>query len=311
MEGGGFCYDQTSCNLRWSNSKSLMSSKGWSSTREGPGILSDSPSINPYWHNASIMDIMYCSSDSYSGNKMNSDLNWNFMGSVIVESAIQDAIKRYGLNNARKVIFTGSSAGAEGLYPNANRVHKMVSPNTQFLVLLDSGWFLDFDPYRNGDCSQLGSCTEQEGLRRGVLHWNPNMDQDCAAAKQLWQCLLGYHAFPYIKSESFVFVYSYDSAGLGHDGIYNIPTSPGELAYAKQAALNITKSLSDDNVNAFFNPSCYRHTIEGDNNWGKLEISGRKLVDVIYEWTLNPSSSSFRLTDSCNTPNCNPTCNLL
>jgi len=284
-----------------------MSSKSWGKERGGSGILSADKTVNPYWYDANIIDIMYCSSDSHSGNQMKSDLGWNFMGSVIVESVVQEALDKWGLRSASQVLFSGSSAGAEGLYPNANRVAQQIGGNIPFLVALDSGWFLDYDPFKAGDCRQLTSCTEQGGLMRGVPHWNPRVDTDCAAAKKpnIWECMLGYHAFPFIKSPSFVFAYSYDAAGLGHDGIYSIPNTTPELAYANEAASNITKSLQS--VSAHYVPACYHHTIELDNNWNKVLVGGKSYNQALYEWTQNPSQK-VSLVDTCVGPNCNPTC---
>jgi len=290
-----------------------MSSKEWSKTKRGSGILSGNITENAHWHDASVLYIPYCSSDSFSGNQMNSDLGWHFMGSAIVMSAIEEALGNLGLKSASQVIFTGSSAGAEGLYPNADRVALMLGQHVNFRVLLDSAWFLDFDPFYQGDCKVVTSCTEQEGLRRGALHWNPRMDDDCAAHKSaslLWQCILGYHAFPYLKVPSFVFAYSYDAAGLGHSGIYSKPSTPQQIAYANEVAKNISLSFGWAGVTAFFNPSCYFHTIELDGNWNKLLINGKSFADVAYAWTLDPTSTP-KYQDTCLGANCNPTCSKL
>lgn len=51
----------------------------------------------------------------------------------------------------------------------------------------------------------------------GVPRWQPRLDEDCAKAKphnEQWQCMLGYHAFPYLTTPSFVFQYRFDAAQL-------------------------------------------------------------------------------------------------
>lgn len=90
------------------------------------------------------------------------------MGSAIVESAIFSMIPR-GLDRATQVLFTGTSAGAEGLLPNADRVAAMLGSKANLRVLLDSGWFLDFDPFRPQPCRDLGSCTEQGEYNAKVI----------------------------------------------------------------------------------------------------------------------------------------------
>jgi len=311
LEGGGFCYDKTSCDLRWKGSPSLMTSKLFGPDREGSGILSSNQSINAYWYDASVIDIMYWSSDSFSGNQLKSDLGWNFTGSVIVESIVQLALDKLGLRSATQVLFTGSSAGAEGLYPNADRVAKLLG-TIPLLVALDSGWFLDEDPLVAGDCQQLTSCTEQKALMLGVPHWNPRLDAGCMAAKTpntYYQCMLGKYAYPFLKVPSFVFEYNYDAAALGHDGIYHIPNTNEELAYANQASINVSLSLQAASA-SHFSASCFYHTIEVNDNWHKVLVNGKSYPQVLYEWTLAPHTPvTYR--DTCVGPNCNPTCHYL
>jgi len=206
-----------------------------------------------------------------------------------------------------KYFFSGSSAGAEGLYPNTWKVAKLLG-SIPLLVALDSGWFLDYDPFKQGNCEELTSCTEQGALMLGVTHWNPQLDPDCVAAKSpnIWQCMLGYHAYPFLKVPSFVFEYSYDAAALGHDGIYSIPNTPAELAYANQAAKNVSSTILAASA-PHFSPACFYHTIEESDNWYQVIVNGKSYPQVLYEWTLNPQATvSYR--DTCVGPNCNPTC---
>src|SRR5690606_29054980 len=72
----------------------------------------------------------YCSSDSWSGNfetqHPSNTTNWNFLGSRIVPAIIQELQAHYHLTAAKEVVFTGSSAGAEGLYSHADNVEAML-----------------------------------------------------------------------------------------------------------------------------------------------------------------------------------------
>eukprot|EP01125_Pyxidicula_operculata_P004131 TRINITY_DN1599_c0_g1_i1.p1 TRINITY_DN1599_c0_g1~~TRINITY_DN1599_c0_g1_i1.p1 ORF type:complete len:364 (+),score=39.32 TRINITY_DN1599_c0_g1_i1:53-1093(+) len=313
LEGGGFCFNNISCSLRWKYSPSLMSSKGWSKTYTGTGILSNKPTENQFWHNYNKVFIKYCSSDSHSGLNSNSDLGWKFLGSAIVDSIIDYLVKHEALSNAKNVIFTGSSAGAEGLWTNADRVASKLSFVQSFRVLADSGWFLDYKPFNEQNCNDLGHCTEQKALQLGVPHWKPRLDSDCDAAKSpdhKWECILGYHAYPYLSSPTFVFAFRFDAAGLGHDGILHIPQTQAEIAYASEAATNITKSFAASSVTAVYSPSCYTHTIEQNGKWNNVKINGKSYPEIAHEWTLDPKRS-FYYVDTCQTANCNPTCTQL
>jgi len=78
-----------------------------------------------------------------------------------------------GLDKAKTVVFTGSSAGAEGLLAHSNRVPKQI-PNAKVFVLSDSGWFMDYAPFKEQSCNSLSDCTEQEAMRRGFAwKWEP------------------------------------------------------------------------------------------------------------------------------------------
>lgn len=69
----------------------------------------------------------------------------------------------------------------------------------------------------------------------------------------MWECMLGYHAFPYMSTPSFVFQYTFDGAQLvcasvpflnmkGHDGMGK-PTTEAELKYAVESIRNLTTTF--------------------------------------------------------------------
>lgn len=77
QQGGGWCYDETSCLNRQKNSPKYTSSTlcpltmNDSTTIAGTGhegILSSNKSENPIFYNANQVYLWYCSSDSHLGN---------------------------------------------------------------------------------------------------------------------------------------------------------------------------------------------------------------------------------------------------
>eukprot|EP01127_Copromyxa_protea_P006366 TRINITY_DN16190_c0_g1_i1.p1 TRINITY_DN16190_c0_g1~~TRINITY_DN16190_c0_g1_i1.p1 ORF type:complete len:368 (-),score=73.66 TRINITY_DN16190_c0_g1_i1:9-1112(-) len=310
LQGGGFCYDKGSCDLRMKYSPNLMSSKNYKSTMGALGILSNNATENPYWYDATMVYVKYCSSDSFSGANPESQLGWAFMGSYIVDAAI-DSLHSKGIQKATQVLFTGTSAGAEGLYPNADKVAKML-PKSNLRVLLDSGWFMDYEPFRPLPCTELSKCTEQGGLIRGVPHWTPRVDEDCQKAKpsdELWQCMLGYHAFPYLSTPAFVFQYRFDAAQMGHDGLGK-PSTPQELVYARESIYNLTATFNQTKATGIFSPSCFHHGVLEIRRWGELKIQNKNLGQVFEEWRVNPHAAHI-YEDGCDSPDCNPTCVVL
>lgn len=305
LEGGGFCFSEESCSTRNVN---LTSSLLYPAKMYASGILSNNATVNKHWNDATMVYVKYCSSDSFSGMNPDSDLlGWKFMGSAIVEATIL-SLEKIGLGKATQVLFTGTSAGAEGLYPNADRVAAML-PRSNLRVLLDSGWFMDFAPYRPLSCRDLGQCTEQDALKYGVPHWKPRVDSDCASSKSkedLWQCMLGYHAFPYLSTPAFVFQYRFDAAQMGHDGLGE-PKKEKELAYVRAGIHNLTVTFNEAKPTGVFSASCYRHGILGLPKWTALTVQGSNLDDAFESWRKNPSKLHI-YQDTCVDPNCNPTC---
>ena len=144
------------------------------------------------------------------------------MGSRIVHEAVLYLQEHMGMNSSALVVLSGSSAGAEGVWPNVDAVAQMVPASTRVLGLADSGWFIDAVPFHQGDCRTVGSCTEQGGLQRGMPIWRGRVNAGCAAAKTaqtLWQCMMGYYAYPFVKTPTFVFQVSHVVGGDGGYGV--------------------------------------------------------------------------------------------
>lgn len=112
-------------------------------------------------NNSDVYYFPYCSSDSWSGNSTTATFGFIFRGAEIVRDAVKNIVD---FSRSRNVIFSGASAGAEGLYPHADWLQQQI-PNSNVRVLSDSGFFLDNAPYYNGPCHDLGSCTEQGALQ--------------------------------------------------------------------------------------------------------------------------------------------------
>ena len=95
--------------------------------------------------------LQYCSSDFWSGNAPGSadtPLGLNFMGSVIVQSVIQDLVATQGLGSeaGARLLFSGCSAGAIGAMNNLERVIALVPPTVQVQGFLDGAALLDIYP---------------------------------------------------------------------------------------------------------------------------------------------------------------------
>ena len=92
FEGGAQCDDQPTCTARAMTSPTLITSNGFM-PGAGQGLLSNSASISPLLHNANIVNMHYCSSDTWAGARAPSKTagkfsptdvdTWSFQGRAI------------------------------------------------------------------------------------------------------------------------------------------------------------------------------------------------------------------------------------
>ena len=210
LDGGGECYDQTSCSQRQAGSEDLISSVPFSSGSETftplAGILAPDPAQNPDFYDANLVQISYCSSDLWMGEKDGNKTmtsaqirasgnvaNWYFDGHGVVQAVIQMLQQSYGLNNATDVLFAGGSAGAVGVFMNANFVSGLLAAKTRFAVLPDSGYnpssYPDYDAATGGDAPPPTNNTAV--MQDGQSLWASIGDFDCAYASN--QAASGYN----------------------------------------------------------------------------------------------------------------------
>lgn len=314
MQGGAWCFDLFSCTERWNTMPKLMSSLNYSSqVAFYGGVMSGNSTMNPVFSTWNMVFLPYCTSDDFSGNSPSNNTPWSYMGSLIPNAIVKYLKANSGLTDSSSttIVWGGSSAGAEGVLPNLDRVASWFS-HAKVVGLMDSGWFLDSVPYYSHNCVDAGTCTEQAGLMKGVPLWNSVMDDDCSQAKggsNLWECLLGYRAAPYVQTPVFSFNWRFDAAQLGHDGIGENPNKgpANMLQYAQQSAYNLTGSFYNQKQWTYYAASCYCHTVMFNQFWNNLKVGGARLTDALQSFIQNPHTP-WNIIDQCNTPNCNPTC---
>lgn len=330
LEGGGFCSSLSSCQERMRNTSMLMSSKAWSPTKIGIGILSTDPQENPSWWNATHVYVPYCSSDAWSGNASRGE--FSFLGTRILDKVFDDLLLR-GLYNAKHLLIAGSSAGGIGVILNLDRIAKRIQASgstVQVRGLADSGWYLigDHRPLSRR-CLRRGvnNCPPPLAIVQGIRFWDGIVPEDCARRypSEKWKCYFGEYVYKTDDkspkhSPLFVFQWLYDIVQLVWTafGTFTIPRELGELTIDPQKLLsNGTKLRESFNRTgglqcAVFAPSCLSHTILTRNDWLTVKVAGKNLNDALEDWYQYPDPSSATCTplieNSCNYPQCSETC---
>lgn len=163
------------------------------------GILSPTEDDNPYWHDANHVFVPYCSSDSWSGTKIQPDTRdgWSFMGSLIVKQVIADLLPLgLGRSQGGEILLAGSSAGALGVMLNLDKIKHFLRTEHGIKIAVrgvsDSGWFLDREPYAAGAIAAV------EVVRQGWKMWGGSLPEACTVKHETepWRCYFGHRIYP-------------------------------------------------------------------------------------------------------------------
>ncbi|KAH9412807.1 hypothetical protein DERP_009789 [Dermatophagoides pteronyssinus] len=317
LEGGWYCMSKQACDQRWYKMRDFMTSFRWSQYKTVSGILSSSPTINPYWWNANHVFIPYCSSDIWSGdqpaNHQSSQMTMSFLGSRIIDEVIGELIRspKYQFLHAKFVLLAGSSAGAAGVMINLDRVAKQIA---------DSGSMADVrglaDSVHPNSSSSTAPCTDgfcppTETIRGAYRLWNSRVPESCAKQypQEPWRCFFGYRLYPTLSTPLFIVQFQYDEFQLYMDGIVTgggggvgqgghgfgnggLINDQERIHYIRSLSEQMIKTLT--NVSACFIPSCMAHILLTKLDWYKIPIQDKEGGSKF----LKPSSSSSTMTIS-------------
>jgi hypothetical protein len=288
---GGYCDDQASCSFRAANMPSLVSSAPYQANPSSAfglaGLLDPAPSNNPDFYDASVVQVLYCSSDLWSGAKSSTSAfnpqdptTWNFQGHAILDAVIADLKASHNFSGATEIMLTGQSAGGFGVFVNANSVAKLAPPGARFLAFADADFgnnVNSFDPagappnYTSPNSSPDDIAAKVSQI---LLLWNGTGDSVCSAAAAPND--LGSQAACFdtdtllapggtITSPMLVSISQKDTNALGSDGISGNDIQSGnfttpESGYIAYFATNMRSSLNSTNPNvSLFSPDSFVH----------------------------------------------------
>ncbi|CAL8358798.1 unnamed protein product [Boreogadus saida] len=346
LEGGWCCYNKETCDSRYQNFPRLMSSSAWPQSRRGSGILSTRAEENPHWYNANIVFIPYCSSDVWSGigpiptaprarqgrerEKERNTTEYTFMGSLIIREVIKDLIPK-GIKQGKVVMLAGTSAGGTGVLLNIDRVAgqlEAMGAEAHVRGLVDSGWFLESQQRLAAQtCPETISCSPEDAIKKGLRMWNGVVPDRCRQSYKRgeeWQCFFGHKLYATLTSPLFVVQWLFDEEQLRVEHIVlGGSLSEVQWTYLQNLGRELKNSLRD--VTAVFAPSCLSHTLITKSNWISFQVKGTSLPRALQCWDRSfqdadrnrtppppppppPRGCPFRLVDTCQRPQCNPTC---
>ncbi|GFG34831.1 hypothetical protein Cfor_12069 [Coptotermes formosanus] len=271
LEGGWYCYDQPSCHSRWQRLRHLMTSRHWPETRSAGGILSMNPEENAFWWNANHVLVPYCTSDSWSGTRAesNGEVPFSFMGAAVVRQVVEDLLP-LGLRNASLLLLAGSSAGGTGVMVNLDPVADLL--NTAYGLshitvrgVSDSGWFLDRTPYsKDGN-----SLAPLDAIKKGIGLWQgKSYNESVLAATQICDRVLN----------------SFSTNSPSTHFVVVTPTQASKMFYRVDNTIQ-HKTLQQNR--AVFAPSCISHSVLTKNDWQSIKIDEISLPQALRCWEMS------------------------
>lgn len=319
LEGGGNCSNAADCKLRYDTTPFYMSSSGTTDGQVFPtvleGLKSTDKAQNPDFYDANLVQLMYCSSDTWSGDVAgNSTLptdnlgRWDFRGRRIVEAVLTELLPQ-GLGAAEEVLLTGSSAGGIGVVNNADDIRLALPAATRYVALMDAGFFFDYPAfdYTTKLESTAMPTQRQAQLAEAVAAWGGRGDASCDAAasnsaaralcRSVYDVLLAGH----VKTPLFIRQSIYDMVQLnmlgevGKPKVIDMSTATALRAYRTrfgQAMVQKFTNLKTVATLSIFATNDNEHGVINSNaEWRVSTVDSLLLPATIGAWYVNPCAA--------------------
>lgn len=302
LQGGGWCWNRTSCAERNITSPHLTTNKYWKDTVLKTGIFDDNSTLNPLY-DANKIYVPYCTSDAYMGYRLPSVATdeWIFMGQQIVYAVINTLISspKYGLGqipNRDILVFSGCSAGGRGAMVNLDYLPTEIIPDNiqlkSIFGILDSGLYINIQPYTPSYTS-LGkqtesvysymNCTQRVSNSKCGDYYTSNDDK--------WKCLFGQYKMPLLNVSHIINAAQYDSYQLSvNEGSQNVATyTNAQKEYAENPFRSTMRDvvLSTNISSNILSTSCYHHCVTEEMEFWNITTDGVSLSDVIRNYMNN------------------------
>lgn len=305
LEGGFWCFDESSCKTRFESAPFAMSSGNSPTQIAEGGILGTDPK-NP-WLNANKIMVKTCSSDAFLGDAPASADTWGyaFRGSRIVAAVATALLERHGLGKqGDRLLLAGCSSGGQGVMANLDAVAALMPAAVDFKGFVDAAAWADVQP------PDANLVSLQDMTQDIAAFAQPPIPEECAKAYsgQEWKCLWGQYRMPFIKTPFYLNEAQFDSFEIMYDLEDAFPTTLAEKQWAstlQKKTLNIFKSLNP-NIATIFSPTCLVHCLSTSNpNYLEFEVNGQTMAQAMGEWY---NGNAHDVISSCQGYGCTQQC---
>jgi len=325
LMGGGWCYDQKSCDARckgflnkWSR---LCGTWLYPPYYPADGIFQ--PRGNDFLKGANQVFVPYCTSDAHMGNA--SAMGYQFRGHVVVQAVLRDLVGRRGLgsnSNRDVLVFGGGSAGARGAMVHLDYVGEMLgdaASQVDVVGFLDSNYWVDVELYNGSSFVGFPHITKSVYSFANIQH----LGLTCIGAypEEQWRCIFGEYRMPHVRTPYFMVASQYDTYQLNNLLKHSPPYPEEALPYAESLAARTVSSLGElqarSNNNAIFSWACSNHAVSmSHSGFDQLTCSDPEnypaaaTMDQAFAQFLNSVSDNppLQWIDWCRGVNCGSGC---
>ncbi|CAI7868719.1 unnamed protein product [Closterium sp. NIES-53] len=166
------------------------------------GILSRNATENPSYYNWHVVNVFYCDGGGFSGTagavRVNNTFSMHLDGAKILQAVLEDLQLRWGMRTAKRVLFTGCSAGGQAVSNTCDIVADQL-PWASVKCLMDGGFFLD-------GSDVTGQMYFRTLAKRMTELHHSIMDPDCKNANPRgpWRCFFPQFNLFYISRPLFI-----------------------------------------------------------------------------------------------------------
>jgi O-palmitoleoyl-L-serine hydrolase len=220
IDGGGWCYNESSCYDR--SLTDLGSSSQWPASRPGGDITSDDCNSNPTFCKFNLALIPYCDGFSQLGSRTdpivyaNASFRTNLWARGLdnLQETLEHLLAHTSFKQAPSVLVTGCSAGGLSTYLHTDRIAAVLPPTTKVAGIGDAGFFVDAPTITN-DYYFRSLLTYYYPMHNGSAGVNPA----CLAARPAtlgWQCATAPVSISYLSHPVFLVQSNFDTYQLGN-----------------------------------------------------------------------------------------------
>lgn len=315
LQGGAWCHSKIDCYHR--SKSNLGSSLKFNNLVNVEGLLSRNPQSNPNFYNWNAVYVPYCDGASYTGNRTKPltvrGRKIYFRGKRIL-SALLDDLLDHGLNDAEKVVFSGTSAGGLAVLLHADYVRSRIPTKVNVYSLSDAGIFLNAANLKKQ--MKFGALMSDVFKLHGSSSCVSKRCKKHVGKADKWKCMFPQHFGKYIKSPVFIVNPLYDSWQLGNvigikcaKNLHKCSTKEmaAVINFRKQT-LKALEPLIDNPHISLFADSCFDHgQIIFGPKWNAIRVKNRSMSGSFVRWMMKEEHLR-NIVDPDSDELFNPTC---